>query len=283
MSHFMRVGVVALIALLTSCQKELHFETDNSDRPFRIVSTIAVTGNDTLITTYSYDQQLRLASEVTTGKIAGNAYHNSLTFTRDAQGRIITVVHQLPEGNETVSLEIHYPDAAVMEYDYAISTLQSSSGTVRDSIAFSYNNGNMVKNERFRYTAGTGYLLAGREAFTFNTTGNVESTDIYSTVGNVNGHVVLFATAQYSYAGYSDYIWTTDNAAQNYLIVGLPNKNHESISERIIRDQTGLSPIDYIESTTLVLDETGRMPQTGEIYLFPQNTNTSLAFYYQFF
>ncbi len=282
MTNPVRIGVVLLIVLATSCQKELHFDTDTSNRPFRIVTTVAVTGNDTLITEYGYDQQLRLASEVTTGRSAGETYYTNTQFSRDAQGRITTVVYKGLDDSETVNVDVHYPDATGMEYDYAIATRHSSGTHLRDSIAFSYSNGNMVKNERFRYKDGAGYLLARRETFDHNAAGNVESTEVFSTIGTVNGHVVLISTTQYTYAGYPDYIWTTDNASQNYLLAGLPNRSHESISEAVVRDQTGLAA-DYSMSTILVMDATGRMPETGSAYLFPQNTTTSLAFYYQFF
>lgn len=282
MTNFIRIGMVWLVVLASSCQKEIHFDTDNSDRPFRIVTTVAITGNDTLTTAYEYDQQLRLASEVTTGRAAGQTYYSSTRFSWDARGRITNIVYEGMDNNGTVNVAVHYPDASTMEYDYAIATRQSSGANLRDSIAFAYDNGNMLKNERFRYTENNGYLLGRRETFTHNATGNVESTEIFSAIGTVNGHVVLISTTQYTYAGYPDYIWITDNAAQNYWLAGLPNRSHESVSEVVVEDETGLAT-DYRISTTLVPDTTGRMPETGTAYLFPQNTTTRLAFYYQFY
>jgi len=282
MTNFIRSGGVVLLLglILVSCQKELQFEEGESEKGLRIIRAVSVTGTDTLVSEYKYDQRLRLESETSTGKLSGDPYYSFTGFSWDHQDRITELLHKTWDDNETIHTTVHYPDASAKEYDYLISTQIYHGALIQDSTAFVFDNGNMVKNESFRLSGNQGYLLSRRETFRYNTSGNVDSTDTYSSIGSVNGYVVLISTSCFTYADHADYLWTTDNAAQNYLLIGIPNRNHKSVKELNIIDRTGLSPTDFNISTTLVTDSTG-IPQTGTRYMFPQNTTSDLTFYYQ--
>lgn len=287
MTNAIRIGRLSLlltVALFTSCQKELSFETGNNNNGgYRIVKLEAATGNDTLVTTFGYDSELRLETETTIGKYLGELYMSFTRYTRDAGGRISGMRYKSSDDYDTLKTIINYPDGNTLQYDYAISTQNYFGSLFLDSTAFSFTGGNMAKNETFRW-AGTdaGYLLSRRETFGYNAEGNVKSSELYTSVGALNGYVGLISELEYTYSSYPDYLWTTDNGAQNYLLTGIPNRQHRNIETLKVLDKTGLSG-DFTISTNLLLDSTGTYPATGDRYLFPQNVRTTLVFYYQRF
>lgn len=280
MTNSIRIGVTLLVLFLVSCQRELDFEIEEQepDLPFRIVKTIAVTDGDTLITEYTYDRSLRLEAEITYGKSFGESFSSDTRFGRDEQGRIVTIQHSSTDAG-IVRTTVHYPNATTSEYDYLIA-IQSHSGLeFRDSVAFTYANSNMSSSNTFRFT-GSGYIPSRKETFVHNGSNNVESSNIHALV---NGNLVLVSSLQYTYSNYRDYIWTTSNGAQNYLLTGVANKRHMNVVELRVVDQTGLGLPDIVSSTTLTLDEAGTMALSGVRFLYPQNLTTNLTFYYQYY
>ncbi len=275
------ICVGALLLLLTaSCQKELHFEAGEvvEDQPFRIVKTIAITGTDTLITEYSYDRELRLEMEVTQGKYLGQPYNSDTRYNRDGVGRIMSIQHGSTDGGP-ITTTVHYPNATTLEFDYFIAVQPLNGQQSRDSVAASYIDGDMSSSEHYSYING-GYVLSGKETFVHNPLGNVTSADIYTAL---NGSLALVSKVQYTYSSYKDYIWTSVNGAQNYLLTGLPNKRHMNVEELRMKDQTGILPSDIVSTTKLTLDPTGTMALSGVRSLSPQNTTTNLTFYYQYY
>lgn len=273
------------VVVLTSCQKELSIEGANIPPPpptGLLIKTVAVTGNDSLVTLYTYDDLGQLVTETIDGITAsGQQLHSFRKYERDAAGRVSTILYKeviSGFGYDTVRTTVHYPDAQTPEFDYAIS-VQNYSGTfIMDSVAFSYSGGNMTQTETFSDAYGIGYTLAERQEFAFNGQGNVILNKLYSSVSSPDGSLLYTADLEYTYGDEPDYAWATENAAQNYWFVGLPNSVNANIAHLEVKDQTGMVG-DLTISTELQIGDNDK-PVTGTSTVMPHNVVTDYTFYY---
>lgn len=272
------------VVIFTSCQKELSIEGANIPPPpptNLLIKTVAVTGNDSLVTLYTYDNLGQLITETIDGIApSGQQLHSFRKYERDAAGRLSRILYkEVLSGVEydTVRTVLHYPDPVKAEFDYAISTQNYFGYPIIDSLAFNYSGNNMTDAETFT-DVGMGYTLSERQEFEFNGQGNVILSRLYSSISSPDGSLLYTSDLEYSYGDEPDYTWTTGNAAQNYWFAGLPNAAHANIAHLEVKDQTGMVG-DLTISTELELGDNDK-PATGVSTIMPYNIVTDYTFYY---
>lgn len=274
---------LAAVVVFTSCQKELSIEGTNIPPPpitDLLIKTVAVTGDDSLVTLYNYDDIGNLITETIDGASSGQQIHSFRKYERDASGRLTTILYkEVLSGVEydTVRTVIHYPDAQTMEFDYAISTQDYFGYPIIDSLAFNYSGGDMTDAETFT-NVGMGYTLSERQEYTFNGEGNVILSKLYSSVSSPDGSLLHTSDLEYTYGAEPDYMWASASAAQNYWLIGLPNAISNNIVHLEAKDQTGIVG-DLTISTELEIGDNNK-PATGTSTVMPYNVVTDYTFYY---
>lgn len=282
----MRLLIIALIfaTLLVSCQKELSVENGSNRLPGLLIKSVAVTNKDTLVTLYSYDNLSRLETIVTDGISASEPYHEYQHFERDFTSRIINVKRQVTQSGynyDTVRTSIHYPDPVGLEYDYSVTITNSFGSLYIDSTVYNFTGDRMMKNEAFTSVPDMGVfdVLTQRNEFTYDSTGNVITRNLYASTSSGPGNVLLTATFNYTYSDEPDYLWHSVTPSQNYWLIGIPNLLNKNLKQLEVIDQTGTGQnVNIITNLTL---GPGNKPVTGEVIIKPVNQRTSYTFYYE--
>lgn len=168
----MKIRVIALAILLalvfTTCQKDSErFPGTNNIFPL-LEKTVYNTGQNSVVTTYTYDSERRLIKEQI---LAGN--NPELRINRNAAGIIITTGENSPlsEVMALDSIATHY------NYDNSLKRYTSSvsyyAGGDRDSIVYIYdNNERIVSDEHYGYNVNSlpqTLIPNYRNTYTFST------------------------------------------------------------------------------------------------------------------
>lgn len=282
----MRIVIIAIIiaTLFASCQKEFSVENGRNDLVGLLRRTVAVTNKDTMVTLYYYDNLSRLETVVTDGISGSEPYHEYVNYTRDFTSRIITVKQQVSQSGyayDTVITNLHYPDPVGLEYDYSISTTSMFGSVKLDSTVFEFSGNRMMVNQTLTTIADQGVFetLTARNEFVYDSTGNVQTRDFYSTVSYTNGGIMLTTTFNYTYSDEPDYLWYSVVPSQNYWLVGIPNLLNKNLKQLDVIDQTGLGQ--NVSVLTNLTIGAGNKPVTGEVTVKPLNQKTKYTFYYQ--
>ncbi|MBX2924660.1 MAG: hypothetical protein KF746_20830 [Chitinophagaceae bacterium] len=284
MKYCCRISFVVLsvvVMLVTSCQKELSIEGAKIPITGLLVRSVAVSGSDSLVTIYTYDDEGRLETATTDGLSSGIQYHSFQEYERDEAGRIANTLFSEIYGGivyDTIKTTVHYPDATGFEFDYSISTQNNFGFPVVDSAVYTYSAGNMTQVEVFT-DYGLGYELSERKEFEFNAQGNVSVTNFYSSVSSPDGSLLHTTVFEYTYGTEPDYLWASASAAQNYWFTGLPNAENLNIRQLEVKDQTGIGS-DLSILTSLEAGSNGK-PETGVKTILPYNHVTTYTFYYR--
>lgn len=281
----MRIGIIIISALLlASCQKEFSVENGRNDLAGLLRRAEAVTNNDTLVTLYYYDNLSRLEMVVSDGISGQQTYHEYRKFTRDFTSRITNVEQQIMQGTfayDTIRTVIHYADPVGLEYDYCVSTGNNWGSLTIDSTVFSFNGTRMMTNEVFTTIPdmAVNAALTERNEFTYDSTGNVEQRDYYTSISSTDGSILFTTTFMYHYDDKPGYEWHSVNAAQNYWLVGIPNLLNKNLKQIDVNDQTSTGQ--NVRILTTLTYGAGDKPVTGEVDVQPYNQKTSYKFYYQ--
>jgi len=249
-----------------------------------LVKAVGITGSDTLTTIYTYDNKSRLETETSDGKFGNEPLHFYRRYTRDFTTRITQITEQLSKSGvdyDTTRTYVHYSDPVALEYDYTISVDPNSGFTTIDSTVYSFTGGQLDTTATFTTIPGSGITSALSEMnhFVYNSEGNVASRDLYLSVSLQGGFLLHSASFQYTYNGDPDYLWYTANAAQNYLLVGLPNLSNKNVSRLEKTDQTGNDQ--NLSITTTLNIGADNKADSGVVTEKPLNRVTRYTFYYQ--
>lgn len=271
-------------AVFTACRKELSVENGTNQVRGLLVKAVGITGNDTLTTIYTYDNKSRLETETTDGKFGNEPLHFYRRYTRDFTTRITHITEQLTKSGvvyDTTRTFVHYADPIALEYDYTIFINTNSGLTIIDSTVYSFSGSQMDSAKSFTAIPELGIppTLSEWNEFIYNSDGNVASRNLYSSVSSPDGSLLFTASFTYTYNGEPDYLWYTANAAQNYLLVGLPNLSNKNVSRLDKTDQTG-NDQDLSITTTLNIGADNKA-DSGVVTEKPLNRVTRYTFYYQ--
>lgn len=169
--RYTHILAAMLLLFLCSCQKELHYMLDDVKTPHtdsvQYDGTLLIrlssinSKNDSVVTTFNYNNNKQLLSIITTGKDGSTAYNQATQLARDAKGFLTAVKTTaafetvlpgayagglqhttgvtLPAGNATVPviIKLHYaiPDSV---FDYSIQTFSFSGVSAKDSVVYTY-------------------------------------------------------------------------------------------------------------------------------------------------
>ena len=170
------LGVCATI--LVACTKEKSIE--GGIQKSLLVKTVAKQGNDSLVYTYGYDNDARLTSYNTDVHLQGQVYQSHVTISRDNGGLVQQITNNDNQSGSTV-YTLNY-NTGNARYTSAITTHMVSGQSVKDSLAFTYNNsGQITKAEHF-FDNGLsgGYAEGFKTEYTYDGDGNVIKATAYT-------------------------------------------------------------------------------------------------------
>lgn len=288
----MKILLTALltILLLSSCQKEVSFNLPPSGGGTSgelLVKIVAVTGSESITTVFTYDNQKRLETTTIDGTSGGITLHNYTKLERDGAGRISRILQKADQSgisSDTAFNLIHYPNATTLEYDYSLNSISLMGLSVIDSAVYAYTTGKMTSV--FRYLSspllGSVPIPSSKYDFTYDGSAKVSNLSIFASLSPTGGTLTPLATEIFTYGKSSNYLWATTNAAQNFLIIGLPNAVNSLVDKLQINDLTTPSNSTTVIST-YVFDGSGK-PTTATLTTTSTGQAekiTKYTFYYQ--
>jgi len=252
-----------LLLLVTSCQKEISFDSPADPNGGSgggtsgdlLVKVVAVTGSETLTTLYTYDSQKRLETETMDGSTGGLTMHNYRKFIRDASGRVSRILQKLDQNgiaSDTSVNNIHYPNATTMEYDYSLTTISLGGFSAIDSSVYSFSGGKLLNTVSYLSTPLLGLppIVSTKYEFTYDASGRVSILKIYATLSPTGiGSLTPIVNETFTYGSSVNYLWSTNNGAQNYWLTGMPNAVNNAVTKLQIDDLTDPSNSTTINST----------------------------------
>lgn len=259
-----------------------------------LVKDTAVTGSDSLITTYTYDSQNRLETELIVGKQLGMDYKSYRKLFRDAAGRISQIKQKIDQAgfpsSDTAVTTFHYPNATANEYDYSLMNSGEFFGLVTiDSTVYTYSGSNMTTNSHYMgsYLGGSLIMpasLSQKWDFTYDASGKVTKMVNYSnTSGTPGAPLDLVGTYTYTYGTLNFQGFYTTNGAQNYAMAGLPSGNTTQVATMTIVSPT-TPQVDRTVSSSYILGANGKpskVTQTAVTVTPPATRITVHTLYYQ--
>lgn len=174
--------ISALLAFITSCQKEIDWGTGNapavaSERLVRIKSKTGTT--DTSQVDYSYDAAGRLTAEKTTGVAGGISTDNEFIIYRNGAGVITKTVQKaaalILAGVDSIETKYYYNSSA-SKYTAAVFSLSVAGIGVLDSTVYTYDgSGRISKDEHYTQVTGSPIplppLMSARNNYTYSADG----------------------------------------------------------------------------------------------------------------
>lgn len=271
---------------LFSCQKEVDDifadkgnNGSNGNTTGLLVKTVAVTGSDSLITLYTYDNQNRLETITIDGISNGIQMHTYKKYSRDASSRIseiLQVVDQNGMASDTSVETVHYPNSG-MEFDYTINPISMSGLTVIDSSVYTYSGDKMTSMTSDLSSPLLGSsLITTKTDFSYDASGNVASLKMYSDLGT--GVLSPIMNQTYTYGSAVNATWTSTNGAQNFLLSGTPGADNKAFDKAQI-DNLADPASSFTMNATYSLG-TGGKPITAMITTTAGQV-TRYTFYYQ--
>jgi YD repeat-containing protein len=253
------MSLCALTALLFSCQKEISIDTSTtggsntgggnggsgnggsgggSTSGSLLIKSVGINGNDSSVTTYTYDAQGRVSTMINDDTQTGSTIHSYKKYEYDNAGRVAKITQtdvQFGSSNDTAINIIHYPNATAMEMDYAVNTLTMNFMglplTTVDSSLFTYSNGKISSVSTYMNNSltGTGYYLSSKNDFVYDATGRVATLKLYGS-NTPGAPLSSMGDEQFTYGTSLNAVWLPNNIAQKYWIGGLPNATNHAVT-----------------------------------------------------
>lgn len=274
--------------LFSACSKEKSFEQPNGGNTSNdlLVKYISVSADDSSTAILSYDSKKRLSTVVVDGISDGSPYHSYKRYVWDSSVDRILQVVSYEDGDNAVQTDttrkvMHYPSATALEYDYAITSMEIMDEPAIDSSVFTYSGSQITQVREYVNIPGAGienaYLY--RTEFTYNSDGNVGVMNLYEADLSSPSAPVYTIRMDLTYSNDPNYLWVTDNAAQNYLLNGYPGKSNKYARQLIAKQQTGSGDVTTI-TNNYVMGTNGK-PASGTSVLQPDGLVVQLKFFYQ--
>ena len=138
--------------LVDPITKEVLDSSRNQSNPSELlIKMVAITGNETLESNFTYDSRNHLLSEYQTGIENGVAVDNYKKYYRDTTGKIIKTAAKTKQNADTVYTAVVYDDYYTHTFLHTLSNFKIQGNTVRDSVVYVYDgNGNVGIQKIFR-------------------------------------------------------------------------------------------------------------------------------------
>lgn len=282
---------LAFIALLTSCQKEISFDTDNPGNtgsggtiPGSTNGDLFVRGiqispatNDTNILTCTWNSNKQLLTYNSDGRVQGVVIKINHTINRDATGKINTIISKtFMSGaiSDSVGYRYSYNGNKV---NYILSGRNTILGPQNDSTLLTYNSSNQViSKETFSDLFGSMDPLK-KEEYQYDAAGNIRMVTTYT---------ADFFTGAYLQSGQLVYTFDSHKAAvvlgeEAFSIIGAGNISKNNMT-KLVTDNVSSGTAFTASVTTSSFNSHDRpIKSTFVITPQPPGYNQKVEYYYQ--
>lgn len=273
--------------IMFSCQKKVDWLVDpvtkevldssrNQSNPSELlIKMVAVTGNETLESNFTYDGKSNLLSEYHTGIENGVAVDIYKKYYRDTTRKIIKMAAKTKQNADTVYTAVVYDDYYTNTFLYTLSNFKIQGNTVRDSVVYVYDgNGNVGIQKIFRLKATGGYGVYEQHEYSYSGGNLVTVKDLVD-----SSNTVILIIAGIRYFTYDTRInpLKLNNEA---VLTGKP----ESASANnliAIELENKLSPADNFKVETRLFYSNSRKPMYGTSIKSPLGRVTQVTYYYK--
>src|SRR6478609_7195749 len=142
--------VTVLAVLITACQKEIDWGLANGADQ-QLIKIRSISGVDTSVVTYTYDNQRRLIGETTVGLSAGTSINGTFVINRSSTGVILTTVQkgdQLTAAGIDSLLTKYYYNTTTSQYYAATRSIDIGGFSVIDSAVYTYDASKRITVEK---------------------------------------------------------------------------------------------------------------------------------------
>ena len=167
-----------LIAFLFSCNKNESNVSNNPAVPSNLlVKIVSKSGNDSVVTEYSYDTGKRLVLEKETSVTSGATEKRSLKIFRDNSG-IVTQTTEIADyliASGVDSLVTLFANAAG-RYTSSVLNMTQGATTVQDSVYYLYDGaGRIIRDQHFQKVSGVPFTQIFKREYIYSSAGNIDS------------------------------------------------------------------------------------------------------------
>lgn len=289
------IAFLALSIIFVSCQKEINTDISGGSgngggsTAGLLIKAVAVTGSDTMTSTYTYDSQKRLESLLMNGTTGGQTLtmRSYKKYERDGAGRVIRILQKIDQNglpSDTAINIVHYPNATTMEYNYTVNTIGFMGFSTVDSAVYVFTSGKLMTTTSYLSSPlfGSTPISSTKIDFTYDGQNRVSVMKMYSSGTTIGGPLAPIANQTYTYGSSLNMLWMTTNAAQNYLLNGMPVNRNDALVKLQMDDLTGTSPsASFIANISYVMGADNKPLSMTQTITGSQPGVTKTTFYYQ--
>lgn len=276
-----------VIIMLTSCQKEISGDILNggggggNTTTGLLIKTVQKTGQDSLVTTYTYNSNKKITGLTQTGTDEqGNVVNREYRYYRNSSGIITSYTgidaDLVSAGVDSVSVIVHY-NSSTSRYTSNVLNLTASGLTLLDSSAFVYDGtGKIIAENAYESPSGNGsdYYLSGKIDYTYDASGNITQLEIHDL--DISGAEIFTATTKLNY--------DTRNNPLHFGMEGFAVGHQEwaspnNISSEALSDSNG--PADDQILSIIFTYNSNSEPATGQTTVMPDNIIFNTSYFYQ--
>lgn len=167
-----------LISILFSCNKNESNVSNNPAAPSNLlVKIVSKSGNDSVVTEYSYDAGKRLVLEKETSVTSGATEKRSLKISRDNSGMVTqtTEIADYLIASGVDSLVTLFANAAG-RYTSSVLNMTQGATTVQDSVYYFYDAaGRIIRGQHFQKVSGVPFTQVYKRDYIYSSAGNIDS------------------------------------------------------------------------------------------------------------
>lgn len=177
-----------LLFILFSCKKSENNISSNPVVPSNLlVRIVSKTGNDSMVTEYSYDGGNRLILDKETTVTSGAIAKRSLKIFRD-NSSMVTQTTEIADYLITSGVDsiVTLFASAAGRYTSSVANITQGSTTVRDSVSYFYDGlGRIIRDQHFQKVSGVPFTQLFKQEYVYSSAGNIDSVKEYDFNGGI--------------------------------------------------------------------------------------------------
>ena len=249
-----------------------HNQLDSSEVLTRIV---AITGNETLESNFTYYSNNNLLSEHHQGVENGVPVDMYKKYYRDTTGKIMRVAAKSKQQPDSVFTVVVYDDYYTNTVLHTLSNFKVQGTTIRDSVVFVYDgNGHIGIQKSFRLKPNSTYMLYQQQEYAYSGNNLVKSKQFVDSSNTAI--MVLAATYHYTYDIRVNPLQLHNEA----VLTGNPER--ASASNLVAIDlENKIFPADNYKVESKLLYSPTKKPVYSTSLKSPMGTVSLLSYYYK--
>ena len=249
-----------------------HNQLDSSELLTRIV---AITGNETLESNFTYDSNNNLLSEHHQGVENGVPVDMYKKYYRDTTGKIMRVAAKSKQQPDSVFTVVVYDDYYANTVLYTLSIIKVQSTTVRDSVVFVYDgNGHIGIQKSYSQKPNSSYHLYQQQEYTYAGNNLVKARQFIDS----SNTAILILASEYHYL--YDTRLNPLQLRNEAFLTGSPER--ASLNNLISTDlDNKMFPADNYKVESKLLYSNTRKPVYCTSVKSPMGTVSLLSYYYK--